>query len=39
MEEKELSFENCRNKMYDHVKVSMNATIKKLNEFDRKFSF
>ena len=39
MSENSLDFELSRNKMYEHIKVSINATMKKLNPYQRKFVF
>lgn len=39
MEEKGLNFEECRDTMYSHVTTSMNASLRKLNEYNRRFVF
>lgn len=39
MENNSLDFKQCEETMHDHVRTSLNATIKKLNENNRKFVF
>jgi len=39
MEAKNLSFVECKQKIYDHIQLSLNATCRKLNETNRKFTF
>lgn len=39
MESKSLNFQECKQKIYDHIQLSLNCTVKKLNEHNRKFTF
>ena len=39
MSENSLNFETSRDIMYEHIRVSINATMKKLNQYNRKFVF
>ncbi len=39
MESHSLDFKACKDKMYEHIQISLNSTCRRLNENNRKFSF
>lgn len=39
MESQGFNYEECLEKIYDHIKITLKATSKLLNSHNRKFSF